>query len=57
MQLTKLIRMLNISNLEASLAFYKTTLDCELVSPKKTLKEWRWGTIRSGNAELMLSET
>ena len=57
MNLTKLTPMLNVSNLEASLAFYETALDFKLVSPREALKEWRWGTIRSGNAELMLSET
>ena len=57
MKLTKLIPMLNVSNLEASLDFYEKALCFEVVSPKEALKEWRWGTIRSGDTELMLSET
>ncbi|MEO1210997.1 MAG: VOC family protein [Cyanobacteria bacterium J06638_20] len=57
MKLNKLIPMLNVSNLEASLEFYKTALNFELVSSENDLKEWRWGTIRSGETELMLSET
>ena len=57
MKLTNLIPMLNVSDIEASLSFYKTALHFELVSPSEALKEWRWGIIRSGETELMLSET
>ena len=57
MKLTNLIPMLNVSNLEASLIFYRTALHFDVVSPAQALKEWRWGIIRSGNTELMLSET
>ncbi len=57
MKLTKLIPMLNVSNLEASLDFYQRSLNFQVVSPKEALEEWRWGVIRSGDTELMLSET
>ncbi|NEQ68314.1 MAG: hypothetical protein F6K21_23000 [Symploca sp. SIO2D2] len=57
MKLTQLIPMLNVSNLEISLEFYEKALGFELVSSKEELKEWRWGIIRSGDTELMLSET
>ena len=48
--------MLNVSNLEASLAFYESALNFEVVSAKEALTEWRWGTIRSGDTELMPGE-
>ena len=57
MKLNKLIPMLNVSNIDASLEFYEKALKFELVSSKEELKEWRWGIIRSGDTELMLSET
>ena len=57
MRLKNLIPMLNVSNLEASLAFYRSALGFEVVSPKEALEEYRWGIIRSGDTELMLSET
>jgi len=57
MKLTNLVPMLNISNIEASLEFYQKALSFEVVSPAEAIKEWRWATIRSGDTELMLSET
>lgn len=57
MKLAKLVPMLNVSNLEASLAFYEQALNFELVSSTEELREWRWGVVRSGDTELMLSET
>ena len=57
MKLFKLTPMLNISDIEASLDFYRRALDFEVVSPLDLVKEWRWATIRSGDIELMLSET
>ena len=57
MKLKNLIPMLNVSNLESSLKFYKDALGFEVVSPTEALTEWRWGIIRSGETELMLSET
>lgn len=49
--------MLNVSNLESSLVFYEEALGFEVVSPPEGIQEWRWATIRSGETELMLSET
>ena len=57
MKLTNLIPMLNVSNLEASLDFYHRVLDFQVVSPAEAITEWRWATIRSGDTELMLSES
>ncbi len=56
MKLKQLIPMLNVSNIENSLAFYNKALGFELVSPKESVSEWRWATIKSGNTELMLAE-
>ena len=57
MNLTNLIPMLNVSNIETSLDFYRRALGFEVVSPTDAVKEWRWATIRSGDTELMLAET
>ncbi len=56
-RLNSLIPMLNVSDIEASLAFYREALGFEVVSAPKSVSEWRWATIRSGDAELMLSES
>lgn len=57
MTLTRLIPMLNVSNIDASLDFYREALGFDVVSPRELVGEWRWATIRSGDVELMLSET
>ncbi len=57
MRLENLIPMLNVSNIETSLDFYQRALGFEVVSDPEAVKEWRWATIRSGDTELMLSET
>ena len=57
MKLTNLIPMLNVSNIEASLDFYQKALGFNVVSDPAAVSEWRWATIRSGNTELMLSES
>lgn len=57
MKLKNMIPMLNISDIDASLCFYKTALGFEVVSDPAAVAEWRWATIRSGQTELMLSET
>ncbi|RDE24284.1 hypothetical protein DV711_01455 [Motiliproteus coralliicola] len=57
MKLTNMIPMLNISQIETSLEFYKAALGFEVVSDPTAVDEWRWATIRSGETELMLSET
>ena len=57
LELKNLIAMLNVSDIDQSLDFYQKALGFELVSQPEALKEWRWGIIRSGKTELMLSET
>ncbi len=57
MKLRNLVPMLNISNIERSLGFYMQALNFEVVSDPVLAKEWRWATIRSGETQLMLSET
>lgn len=57
MTLKNMIPMLNISNIEQSLAFYSDAFGFEVVSDPAAVQEWRWATIRSGNTELMLAET
>ncbi|WP_421863977.1 VOC family protein [Motiliproteus sp.] len=57
MKLKTMIPMLNISHIETSLAFYQTALGFEVVSDPNAISEWRWATIRSGDVELMLSQT
>ena len=49
--------MLNVSDIEASLEFYREVLDFKLVSNPDAVRQWRWATIRSGWTELMLSQT
>ncbi len=57
MRLNDLIPMLNVSDIERSLDFYRQALDFEIVSDPALVKDWRWATIRSGATELMLAET
>lgn len=57
MRLNDLIPMLNVSDIESSLDFYRRALGFEIVSDPGVVKEWRWATIRSGDTELMLAET
>ncbi len=57
MKLKRLCPMLNVSDIHKSLAFYKDALGFDVVSDKAAVEEWRWATIRSGDTELMLSET
>ena len=57
MALKNLILMLNVSDIEASLEFYREALDFKLVSNPDAVQEWHWATIRSGWTELMLSQT
>lgn len=57
MKLKQLIPMLNVSNLEQSLTFYQRALEFEVVSDPGAVDEFRWATIRSGDVELMLSES
>ena len=57
MSFNKLTPMLNVSDIEASLAFYRDALGFDVVSPEELVSEWRWATIRAGAVELMLSES
>lgn len=57
MTLRTLIPMLNVSDIERSLTFYKDALGFAVVSDPTAVTEWRWCTIRSGGCELMLSES
>jgi len=57
MKLKNLIPMLNVSDIERSLDFYRKALGFVVASDPECVKEWRWATIRSGDTELMLSET
>lgn len=57
MKLQNLIPMLNVSNIETSLDFYRDALGFEVVSDPAAVSAWRWATIRSGDTELMLSES
>lgn len=57
MQIKNLVPMLNVSNIETSLDFYRRAAGFEVVSDPSAVDEWRWATIRSGHAELMLSES
>ena len=57
MALNHLIPMLNVSDIHASLAFYREALGFEVVSDPQAIDAWRWATIRSGTTELMLAQT
>jgi uncharacterized glyoxalase superfamily protein PhnB len=57
MALKNLIPMLKVSDIEASLEFYREALDFKVVSNPDAVKESRWATIRSGWTEIMLSQT
>ncbi len=57
MTLQNLIPMLNVSDIETSLDFYRRACGFEVVSDPAAVSDWRWATIRSGNTELMLSES
>ncbi len=48
--------MLNVSDIEQSLDFYSRALGFALISDPSAVRSSRWATVRSGNAELMLSE-
>ena len=56
MALKNLIPMLNVSDIEASLEFYREALDFKVVSNPDAVKEWHWATIRSGWTDIMLTQ-
>ena len=49
--------MLNVSDIEQEPEFLSGNVGLELVSPRDVLQQWRWAHIRSGECELMLSES
>jgi hypothetical protein len=57
MRIKRLTPMLNVSNIERSVVFYQQLAGFELVSPRETVDQWRWAWIKSGDGELMLSES
>ena len=57
MKLKRLCAMLNVSDIHKSLDFYNKALGFEVVSDKEAVNEWKWASIRSGETELMISET
>lgn len=56
MTLKQLVPMLNVSDIQRSLQFYRQVAGFEQVSPQEALEKWNWAEIRSGNALLMLSQ-
>jgi uncharacterized glyoxalase superfamily protein PhnB len=57
MRIKRLTPMLNVSDIERSVDFYRKIAGFELVSTRETLEQWRWATIKSGDCALMLSES
>ena len=57
MKLKQLIPMLKVSDIKASLDFYDKALGFKVVSEPKTIEEWRWASISSGETHLMLTES
>jgi uncharacterized glyoxalase superfamily protein PhnB len=57
LKLKHLVPMLNVSDIDDSLDFYRRACGFEVVSDPAAVREWRWATIRSGYTELMLSES
>jgi catechol 2,3-dioxygenase-like lactoylglutathione lyase family enzyme len=56
MRIKRLTPMLNVSDIERSLDFYRKIAGFELVSPREALDQWRWAAIKSGDCALILSE-
>ena len=55
MALKNLIPLLNVSDIEASLEFYRDAFDFAVVSNPAAVKQWGW--IRSGRTQTILSQT
>jgi catechol 2,3-dioxygenase-like lactoylglutathione lyase family enzyme len=51
-----LIPMLNVEDVERSVAFYQEVLGFELGCPEERIREWRWASLRKNGANLMLAE-
>ncbi len=57
MAMSRLTPMLNVSDVERSVDFYRRAAGFQLVSDEAQLKEWRWANLGLGQSELMLSES
>ena len=57
MRIKRLTPMLNVSDIERNLDFYQQLAGFALVSPRETVDQWRWAWIKSGDGDLMLSES
>jgi uncharacterized glyoxalase superfamily protein PhnB len=57
MRIKRLTPMLNVSDIERSLDFYQRLAGFELIRPREMVDHWRWAWIKSGDGELMLSES
>jgi uncharacterized glyoxalase superfamily protein PhnB len=57
MRIKRLTPMLNVSDIGRSLDFYRDIAGFELVSPRQAVERWRWAHIKTGDCELMLSES
>jgi uncharacterized glyoxalase superfamily protein PhnB len=57
MPVSNLTPMLNVSDVERSVEFYRRAAGFELGSDPEKLREWRWAHLVCGTAELMLSES
>lgn len=55
--MSRLTPMLNVSDVERSVDFYRRAAGFNLVSDEAQLKEWRWARLCLGDSELMLSES
>lgn len=57
MKLQRAVPMLNVSDIERSIDFYRRLAGFELASHPEAAREYRWATIVSGGVALMLSES
>ena len=57
MAMSRLTPMLNVSDVERSVDFYRRAAGFQLASDEAQLKDWRWARLRLGDSELMLSES
>ncbi|MBF2098219.1 MAG: VOC family protein [Gloeomargaritaceae cyanobacterium C42_A2020_066] len=49
--------MLNVTNLERSLAFYQAVAGLTQISSAEALNQWRWAYLQAGDMGLMLCES
>ncbi len=55
MQLKSLIPMLNVANVEKSIAFYQDALDFDVLNHDEHDGRLQWAMVKSGNTELMFA--